>query len=219
MDERVSYFLRVDVDDSTEGLEDELTHVEPPGTDLELTFVDLHTRQPMPCSSGDAQIEALTGAVQDRLHHCSRTEMILFRWPWIVGPDDDPHINQIDRWLTRLTSDDGGEPVLGSARQVGVIQHQIGRPPTLRWANPHSWSDKEMSDHARAVELPFPASERRTHGRLHSNRGRDQRAARRLCVRLLALREIEVGGRSRSRYWRTHCRLDSDRESADPIRP
>ncbi len=153
MDERVSYYLRVAVDDSTEGLQDELTNVEPPRTDLELTFVDLHTRQPMPRSSGDAQIEALTGAVQDRLHHCSRTEMILFRWPWIVGPDNDPHIDQIDRWLTRLTSDDGGEPVLGSTRQVGVIQHQIGRPPTLRWANPHSWSNKEMSDHARAVEL------------------------------------------------------------------
>ena len=153
MDERVSYYLRVDVDDSTEGLKDELTDVGLSGTDLELTFIDLHTRQLIPHSSGDAQIEALTGAVQDRLHLCSKTEMILFRWPWIIGPDDDPHIDQIDRWLTRLTSDDGGEPVLGSARQVGVIQHQIGRSPTLGWANRPPWSDTEMSDHARAVEL------------------------------------------------------------------
>lgn len=153
MEERVSYYLRVDVDDSTEGLEDELTHIELPETDLELTFVDLHTRQPMSHSGGDALIERLTGAVQDRLHLCSRTAMILFRWPWIVGPEDSPHTSQIYDWLTRLASDDGGEPVLGSARHVGVLQHQIGQSPTLWWGNPHSWSDKEISDHARAVEL------------------------------------------------------------------
>ena len=153
MDARVSYYLRVDVDDSTEGLEDGLPGVELSGTDLELTFVDLHTRQLTPDSSGDTQIEALTGAVQDRLHLCSKTEMILFRWPWIVGPEDSPHTSQINNWLTRLTSDVGGEPVLGSAQYVGVIQHQIGRSPTLRWADRPSWSDKEISDHARAVEL------------------------------------------------------------------
>ncbi|MDE0701412.1 MAG: hypothetical protein F4Y27_06420 [Acidimicrobiaceae bacterium] len=149
-----NYYLRVDIDDTADDSSSEiLLGVELSGSDSELTFVDLHTRLRTPHLPGDVQIETLTGAVQDRLHLLSKTETVLFRWPWIVGPEDDPHIDQIEAWLRRLSSDVGGEPVLGSALRVGVLQHQVSCPPILRWSRESSMSDGELLYLARATEL------------------------------------------------------------------
>ena len=64
-----SYYLRVDIDDtSDESPEGEPTPVGGSEAGPELTFVDLHTRLRTPHSGGESQVEALTGAIQDRLH-------------------------------------------------------------------------------------------------------------------------------------------------------
>ena len=129
-----SYYLRVDIDDVAEtDTQDNSQLVDTPSTELELTFVDLYSRLRTEYSPGEAQIEDLTGAVQSHLHLCSRTDLIVFRWPWIVGPSQESHADQIDIWINRLIGHNGGEPVLGSRIRVGVIQHQVAKEPTLCW--------------------------------------------------------------------------------------
>ena len=149
-----SYYLRVDIDDtSDESPEDEPTPVDGSDSDLELTFVDLHTRLRTPHTGGESQVETLTGAIQDRLHLVSQTDQILFRWPWITGPTTEPHVEQIDRWIRRLTGVDGGEPVLSRRHQVGVIQHRVALEPVLRWNREPPTDIDALLGHARAVEL------------------------------------------------------------------
>lgn len=82
-----SYYLRVDIDDTqNESLENDDQPIDTSDNGPDLTFVDLYTRLRTPYSSGAAQIETLTNAVQDLLHRCSKTDLVVFRWPWIVGP-------------------------------------------------------------------------------------------------------------------------------------
>ena len=149
-----SYYLRVDIDDtSDESPEDEPTPISGSEAGPELTFVDLHTRLRTPHSGGESQVEALTGAIQDRLHLVSQTDRILFRWPWIVGPTTEPHVDRIDMWIRRLTGVDGGEPVLSRRLQVGVIQHRVASEPVLRWAPEPPTDIDALLCQARAVEL------------------------------------------------------------------
>ena len=136
-----SYYVRVDIDDTPEGsAQDNSQLVETRDEQLDLTFVDLYTRLRTAYSPGPAQIEELTGAVQDHLHLCSRTDLVVFRWPWLLGPNDEPHIDEIDAWIRRLTGYDGGAPVLGPRIRIGVVQHQVSRPPIHRWGR---WSPEE----------------------------------------------------------------------------
>lgn len=136
-----SYYLRVDIDDTTEdSSHDNSQLVETPDAELELTLVDLHSRLRTPYAPGEAQIEDLTSAVQDHLHLCSRTDLVVFRWPWLAGPQEDPHTDQIKAWIIRLTGYDSGEPVLGPSIRVGVIQHQVARQPTTCWGR---WTPEE----------------------------------------------------------------------------
>jgi len=149
-----NYYLRVDIDDMADDRSgEELFGVELPESESNITFVDLHAGLRTPQSQGFAQIETLTAAVQDRLHLLSSTETVLFRWPWIVGPKCKPHKDQIDIWLKRLRSDDGGEPVLASASHVGVLQHRVGCPPVLLWSSECPMDDDDLLSLARAVEL------------------------------------------------------------------
>ena len=135
------YYLRVDIDDVAETFtQDNSQLVETSSTDLELTFVDLYSRLRTEYSPGEAQIEELTGAVQSHLHLCSRTDLLIFRWPWLVGPVEEIHADQIDTWIHRLIGHIGGEPVLGSRIRVGVIQHQVANRPVLRWGR---WTPEE----------------------------------------------------------------------------
>lgn len=151
---RASYYLRVDIDDtSDESPGEEVTEVLVPDAAVELTVVDLHTRLRTSPSLGVSQIEALTGAVQDRLHLCSKADIVLFRWPWIAGPNDESHSVQIENWIERLTGVDGGEPVLGPTLRVGVIQHRVADKPILRWGRWIPTYVDELLCAARAVEL------------------------------------------------------------------
>ena len=136
-----SYYVRVDIDDTPEDrAQDNSQLVETRDEQLDLTFVDLYTRLRTAYSPGHGQIEDLTGAIQDHLHLCSRTNLIVFRWPWLLNPDQDPHVEEIDTWIRRLTGYDGSAPVLGPSIRVGVIQHQVSRQPIHRWGR---WSPEE----------------------------------------------------------------------------
>ena len=136
-----SYYVRVDIDDTPEGsAQDKSQLIETRDEQLDLTFVDLCTRLRTAYSPGPAQIEDLTGAVQDHLHLCSKTDLVVFRWPWLLHPNHDPHIDEIDVWIRRLTGYDGGAPVLGPRIRVGVVQHQVSKPPIHRWGR---WSPEE----------------------------------------------------------------------------
>ena len=149
-----SYYVRVDIDDVSEGNPDSQAHeVDALEPGLELTFVDLHTRLRTPASPGISQIEMLTNAVQDNLHLCSRTDQVLFRWPWLGGPEDEEHVDMIDKWIERLTSADGGEPVLASGIRVGVIQHRVTSAPILCWGRGVPEDVDGILCSARAVEI------------------------------------------------------------------
>ena len=149
-----SYYLRVDIDDtSAERPGDDPTPVGGSDSGTELTFVDLHTRLRTPHTGGVSQIEMLTGAIQDRLHLISKTDKILFRWPWIVGPTTEPHTDQINAWIRRLTGAEGGEPVLNRRVQVGVIQHRVAQEPALRWEPEPPTDPDALISKARAIEL------------------------------------------------------------------
>ena len=150
-----SYYLRIDIDDTREALaQDNSELVATPQDELDLTFVDLYSRLRTEYLASEAQIEELTHAVQDHLQLCSRTDLIVFRWPWLIGPEDEPHTEQIGTWIKRLIASEGGEPVLGSRLRVGVIQHQVGHRPHLYWGR---WDPDEddlnaMLPRLRAVE-------------------------------------------------------------------
>lgn len=77
-----------------------------------MTLVDLHTSLRTQNAGTDAQNEALTNALQDRLYLISQTDRILFRWPWIIGPNEEPHGEQIDQWIKRLTDRDDADSVI-----------------------------------------------------------------------------------------------------------
>ena len=149
-----SYYLRVGIDGTYDtSPEGRSQQIETPDARPDLTFVDLHARlhaQPSPTVS---QIEILTNAVQDHLHYCSRTDLIIFRWPWIGGPDDQSHTNQIEEWIYRLTSEEAGEPVLAQHIRVGVIQHRVANDPILRWSHEEPASTDVVLCHARATEI------------------------------------------------------------------
>ena len=150
-----SYYLRVDIDGTAQDSPDDNSQlVGTPDDELVVTFVDLYTRLRTEYSPGDAQIEDLTSSVQDCLHLCSRTDLVVFRWPWLVGPDEESHIEEIDAWIGRLTGSLGGAPVLGPRIRIGVIQHQVSKQPTLRWGR---WSPQGpeivgVIDRLRSVE-------------------------------------------------------------------
>ncbi len=149
-----SYYLRVDIDDTfEEGPDDEPEPATGSDFDTEWTFVDLYTRLRTPHTGSESQIEVLTAAIQDRLHLLSQTDRILFRWPWLIGPEEEPHIQQIDSWIKRLTDPDGGEPVLHQNMQVGVIQHCIAKDPVLRWTPEPPSDARAVLYHFREVEL------------------------------------------------------------------
>ncbi len=143
-------YLRADIDSSYgESLDEEATLVGEDGEPSDLVFVDLRTR----IVSLLRNLEPLTTAVQDRLHHIASKHRILFRWPWLVGTDDQSHIEAIDTWLTRLTGTNGGEPVLPPQNLVGVIQHRIADKPILRWAHEKPSNQEIYLTDARAIEL------------------------------------------------------------------
>ena len=154
MESPASYYLRIDIDDVSDGNPEDLAPpLEALASGLELTFVDLHTRLRTPHSTGSSQTEILTNAVQDHLHLCVRTDLLLFRWPWIGGPEDDQHVDLIETWIERLISDTSGEPVLGSSICVGVIQHRVAREPILRWGRGEPTDVEGVLCSARAVEI------------------------------------------------------------------
>ena len=151
-----SYYLRVDVDDTAnDGPADKSQSIDTPATEQAFTFVDLHTRLRTRYAPGAPQIERLTNTVQDHLHLCSRTGLVVFRWPWIAGPEDEPHVDQIDSWIERLTGYDDRKPVLSPAIRVGVIQHRVTLPPILRWGR---WTPADaelvrLLSRTRAIEM------------------------------------------------------------------
>lgn len=151
-----SYYLRIDIDDTEEALaQDNSQLVATPYDELDLTFVDLYSRLRTEYSASEAQIEELTNAVQDHLQLCSRTDLIVFRWPWLIGPEDEPHTEQIRTWIERLIGSEGGEPVLGRRIRVGVIQHHVAHRPHLYWGrwDPNEDDLKTVVPRLRAVEI------------------------------------------------------------------
>lgn len=151
-----SYYVRVDIDDpATNGANNEPNPVDVPGYRNGLTFVDLHTSLRTQNAGTDAQNEALTNAIQDRLQLIAQTDRILFRWPWIIGPEEEPHSAQINNWIKRLTDRNGGEPVLPHRTEVGVIQHRIAGEPVLSWAPEPPTDGGGHLRHARSIELAY----------------------------------------------------------------
>jgi hypothetical protein len=147
---RAGVYLRADVDDSSAEILPELVSavgdLEKP---VELTFVDLHTRLATPPTT----LEPLTAVVQDRLHQLVSGDLLLFRWPWLSGPEDETHIELIERWIHRLTDTTGGEPVVASTIKVGVIQHRVAAGPIVRWSGDSPEYEVTVLAHARSVEL------------------------------------------------------------------
>ena len=143
------FYVRVDIAESDAGIDYEPV----PGDSKHfknLTFVDLHTSLRTP----HIQPERLTAAVQDHLPLIVRTDQILFRWPWLGGPDPDSQaIAEIESWLKRLVGRNGGEPVIPPDIQVGVIQHRVARQPVLRWSDPDQAVAQDLLSSARATEL------------------------------------------------------------------
>ena len=149
-----SYYLRVDIDDTSDtSPEDRSQQVGTPDARPGITFVDLHTRLRTPPSSTVSQVETLTNAVQDHLQWCTRADLIIFRWPWIVGPDDQSHVARIEEWVHRLTSEEAGEPVIARGIRVGVIQHRVANDPILRWGREEPDSVEAVLCQARAIEI------------------------------------------------------------------
>ena len=121
MASRVMYYLRVRVDEPDEdNVGADSVEVRAPFPDLEMTFVDLCSRNRSTNPPRTAELETLSEAVQNQLHRCSQTDTILFRWPWLVQRDDESHRQQIRNWLSRLTENSGGEPVISGSSNVGV---------------------------------------------------------------------------------------------------
>lgn len=148
------YYLRVDIDDVSDGSPGDSSQlIEIPDARSSLTFVDLHTRLRTQHSPGVSQVETLTNAVQDHLHLCTKTDLTIFRWPWIIGPDDQSHEAQIDSWIDRLIGEDGGKPVLAKHIRIGVIQHRVSLVPILRWGRGEPDSVAAVMCHARAIEI------------------------------------------------------------------
>ncbi|MDE0268581.1 MAG: hypothetical protein OXI96_06050 [Acidimicrobiaceae bacterium] len=160
-----SYYLRVSIDGiQDENHEGDNQPIDVSDNGLELTFVDLYTRLRTPYSPSVSQAESLTNAVQDHRHLCSKTDLVVLRWPWIVGPGDETHTEQINNWIQRLTGQTGktpDEPVFASGIRVGVIQHRVADEPILCWDNnPAHCNDATLHDdgilhHARRVEVEY----------------------------------------------------------------
>lgn len=157
MAERTGKYLRADVDLSPEEISGEepiVSHDD--GETLDLTFVDLHARSLTdPSDNSRREIERLTNAVQHRLQQVSAIDRLLFRWPWLAGPDDDGHAEMIEQWLDRLQEViPGASAPIGNAH-IGVIQHRVAGDPLLRWAGeaPSHAEETALLAHARAVEL------------------------------------------------------------------
>ena len=149
---RAGVYVRADIEGSAdEGPDDGDSQLGGEDQARELTFVDLHTRSGTPFA--EQVIERMTAAVQDRLERLSSTNQVLFRWPWLLGPDDVPDTENIDRWLDRLTDTSQGEPVISSSIGVGVIQHRIGGAPTLHLADEASADRGTILALAREIEL------------------------------------------------------------------
>jgi hypothetical protein len=147
---RTGVYLRADVDDSSkEVTPDIVASVGDEAKFIELTFADLHTRLTQPPTT----LEPLTAAVQDRLHQLVSSDRLLFRWPWLAGPDDESHVELIEQWIGRLTDTSGGEPVVASSIQVGVIQHRVAAAPIVRWSGDPPANQDAVVSHARSVEL------------------------------------------------------------------
>ena len=153
MASRVMYYLRVRVDEPDEdNVGADSVEVRAPFPDLEMTFVDLCSRNRSTNPPRTAELETLSEAVQNQLHRCSQTDTILFRWPWLVQRDDESHRQQIRNWLSRLTENSGGEPVISGSSNVGVLQHRVGGSPILEWSSETFIYDYVLAM-AREIEL------------------------------------------------------------------
>lgn len=152
-------YLRADIDLSEIGPDRGSTFIADNVGTPTLTFVDLYTSQRTRIyTSPDAPsstriIERLTAVVQDRLHLLSSTDIVLFRWPWLVDSKEEPHTPIIDSWLARLVGTERDEPVIGKGIQSGVIQHRIGARPIIRWADQRPSNVDSCIQDARAIEL------------------------------------------------------------------
>lgn len=151
MASRAGVYVRADVDAAGAGFEFDTgtaDHVGPDDVAIDLTFVDLVARGPVPSEPSDR----LTSALQERAHLLSASDRVLIRWPWLAGPGREPDTDAVDAWIHRLKGAAGEASVLSEHTEVGVIQHCVGAMPVVRWSGDDPAEESRVLAHARGVE-------------------------------------------------------------------